>query len=377
MRIAGWLECSMNFLYCSFSKPYYPCLSSWLGSLCDSILEKISVMQDLLIKLILSSAVVSIAEPESISPMMRGKSKEIDQGGEPFDLDKTAKQFRASVGGKRLSGRPSSGSSRRQSLTGTPLSGLLNDEAESSRSRPQSRRSHDNLVAQVSAWLKQEKSRRATRKASRKTSTQDGLQAPGLSEYSIAERADGSADTRERRPSTSSESSIALENLANILEKSLSLATHERPTGSRKSSHIRRISSVMKLRRQSTAASSDTDYFDGDPIVPSCEAILDNSRTLAYTGGAAEPDEEISGTGKNTPKEKEAWATFKFEIVRLTHTLRLKGWRSVPMEKSNDIEVERLSGALTNAVYVVSPPMNLPHPSESAEPSPVPKNPPS
>jgi choline kinase len=31
------------------------------------------------------------------------------------------------------------------------------------------------------------------------------------------------------------------------------------------------------------------------------------------------------------------------------------------MEKSNEIEVERLSGALTNAVYVVSPPKNLPH----------------
>jgi len=31
------------------------------------------------------------------------------------------------------------------------------------------------------------------------------------------------------------------------------------------------------------------------------------------------------------------------------------------MEKSSEIEVERLSGALTNAVYVVSPPKNLPH----------------
>ena len=132
----------------------------------------------------------------------------------------------------------------------------------------------------------------------------------------------------------------------------------------------------MKLRRQSTAASSDTDYFDGEPIVPSCEAILDNSRTLAYTGGAAESEEEISGPGKNTPKEKEAWATFKFEIVRLAHTLRLKGWRRVPMERSNDIEVGRLSGAFTNAVYVVSPPKSLPQPSESVESLPIPKNPP-
>src|ERR1700747_1549846 len=106
--------------------------------------------------------------------MMRGKSKEVDQAGEPFDLDRTAKQFRASVSGKRLSGRPPSVSSRRQSLTGTPLSGLLNDEAELPGNHPQSGHSHDNLVAQVSTWLKQEKARRAARKASQKTAVQDG-----------------------------------------------------------------------------------------------------------------------------------------------------------------------------------------------------------
>ena len=34
----------------------------------------------------------------------------------------------------------------------------------------------------------------------------------------------------------------------------------------------------------------------------------------------------------------------------------------MPLERSGDIEVERLSGALTNAVYVVSPPVDLPQP---------------
>jgi choline kinase len=59
-------------------------------------------------------------------------------------------------------------------------------------------------------------------------------------------------------------------------------------------------------------------------------------------------------------KEKEGWINFKNEIVRLAHTLRLKGWRRIPLDCGADIEVERLSGALTNAVYVVSPPKNLP-----------------
>jgi choline kinase len=58
-------------------------------------------------------------------------------------------------------------------------------------------------------------------------------------------------------------------------------------------------------------------------------------------------------------REKDAWRTFKYEILRLVHTLKL-GWRRVPLESSDKIEVERLSGALTNAVYVVSPPTDLP-----------------
>jgi choline kinase len=164
-----------------------------------------------------------------------------------------------------------------------------------------------------------------------------------------------------------------LDDLASILEKSLNMATQEqRPNANRRGSSIR---SVMKIKN--TNASSDTDYADGDPVVPSCEAVLDNSKTMAYSGGGAELDEEPGNATKNIIKEKEAWAVFKFEIVRLAHTLRLKGWRKVPLERSNDIEVERLSGALTNAVYVVAPPKHLPPPKNQSEESvPRPKNPP-
>lgn len=93
-------------------------------------------------------------------------------------------------------------------------------------------------------------------------------------------------------------------------------------------------------------------------MVPSCDAVLDNSKTLSYTGGSTESLPESGGTTEKVAKEQD-WSVFKSEIVRLAHTLRLKGWRSVPLERGGDIEVERLSGALTNAVYVVSPPKDV------------------
>jgi choline kinase len=90
--------------------------------------------------------------------------------------------------------------------------------------------------------------------------------------------------------------------------------------------------------------------------------MLDNSKTLSYSGGSADSSTEnvTLSTSKRAEKEKKAWLAFKSEILRLAHTLRLKGWRRVPLERGGDIEVERLSGALTNAVYVVSPPAELP-----------------
>lgn len=103
-------------------------------------------------------------------------------------------------------------------------------------------------------------------------------------------------------------------------------------------------------------ASSDTDFVDGDVIVPDCDVWIDNSKTLSYGNGNATPDEN------SAPKQRErdAWLTFKNEIIRTAHTLRLKGWRRVSLESGDDIDVQRLSGALTNAVYVVTPPKDMP-----------------
>jgi choline kinase len=99
--------------------------------------------------------------------------------------------------------------------------------------------------------------------------------------------------------------------------------------------------------------------MEGDVIVPSCDAWLDNSKTLSYTGGAAASTDDVSTVSNKAEKERESWLTFKNEIIRIAHTLKLKGWRRVPLGSGETISVERLSGALTNAVYVVSPPTDI------------------
>jgi choline kinase len=65
-------------------------------------------------------------------------------------------------------------------------------------------------------------------------------------------------------------------------------------------------------------------------------------------------------SSKREEKERRAWLSFKNEILKITHTLKLKHWRRIPLECGGDLEVKRLSGALTNAVYVVSPPAEIP-----------------
>lgn len=325
-----------------------------------------------------TTKVVSIANPESTSPSLKAKHKDLDQG-DSLDLDKVAKQFRASVTGKRLSGRPSVerlGSARSQSAMGNPsLTSLLSEESDRSNTSPQSQHAHAGLLNQVSAWLKHEKARRTARRAKRKTATKEAPRdTDALENTDIQETVQPSA-SHERRPSDSSEGSVALEHLANILERTLSMKSTEGSPRKHRHSHGHKLAAIMK--RHSTA--SDTDYYDGgDQLVPSCDAVLDNSKTMAYGAGGPESGEDANkeGTGRNASKEKEAWATFKFEIVRLAHTLKLKGWRRVPLDQSSEIDVERLSGALTNAVYVVSPPKNLPSQGQDGNALPTPKNPP-
>lgn len=204
----------------------------------------------------------------------------------------------------------------------------------------------DHLIDEVSSWIRNEKEKRATRKASRKHARH------------IARSDHAAPSSAARRGSESSDDSLDLHKLEEILKKTALGEVSQ----SRKSS-LRHKISLKKLhkRKASTGGTSDTEYLDGDAIVPACDAVLDNSKTVAQTGGVSESDESSDDLHTTASyRDFDAWASFKFEIVRLTHTLRLKGWRRVPMELSNQITVERLSGALTNAVYVVSPPEDLP-----------------
>ncbi|KAI5302359.1 phosphate system positive regulatory protein pho81 [Ascosphaera pollenicola] len=109
--------------------------------------------------------------------------------------------------------------------------------------------------------------------------------------------------------------------------------------------------SARRLKGLQRGSGSDTEY--DEVHVPSADAFLDNTKTLAYSGGEVSEEANIEGSPAG------AWDIFKTEIVRLTHTLKLKGWRRLPLGAAPEIEAVRLSGALTNAVYVISPPKNI------------------
>ena len=210
-------------------------------------------------------------------------------------------------------------------------------------------------------WLNDEKRKRSRRAVSRNSRGNQGRPANAL-DPSSREGKFQDGEHPKRRTSESSDDGLALEKLERILAENMVIdpALLKTPTREQRGFHLlRRASSIRKLRGNSGIASSDTEYQDGDVLVPSTDVTLDNSKTLSYAGGAADSDNEKPATGKRAAKG-EAWLTFKSEIIRLTHTLRLKGWRRVALDRGGEIKVERLSGALTNAVYVVYPPKNLP-----------------
>jgi len=231
---------------------------------------------------------------------------------------------------------------------------LTESSGRASPRRPK-RSTEQDLLAQVQTWLREEKSRKKAEKKARKQKRH--------AEGPPTDQMDGHLTDKERRSSEASEGTVALDSLQDILDQGVPPPQEDR----KKSIVMRRGSLAPKSLRRESTKGSDTDYADGEPIVPNVDSTLDNSKTLAYTGGHANDETLPNGDANTTSKkkDKEAWATFKYEIVRLTHTLRLKGWRRVPSEKSGEIEVERLSGALTNAVYVVSPPKDLPPPKPS------------
>ncbi|KAI5921163.1 kinase-like domain-containing protein [Camillea tinctor] len=286
------------------------------------------------------------------------------------------KQFSAGVA-RRLSGRPpmQGNNSSKSSLLSQPSLEAMSSYA-SSQSVPQASQedghSHSHLhshahhhhhhhrpdhasqklISQVVEWIEHERVKRQNRKSRRLHSTRR------KSHKDEAEGADIYPSIKPRTYSIDSQSSdVSLERLQKIIDDSISSLElpgipHYNPKQGKKSQRRR----SLNLQR---TASSDTEWHDGDVLVPGCDAVLDNSKTLSYSGGSVTAADDKAPPSGKKEKERKAWITFKNDIIRIAHTLRLKGWRRVPLDGGEIISVERLSGALTNAVYVVSPPEDL------------------
>ncbi|KAK6387140.1 hypothetical protein LTS17_000406 [Exophiala oligosperma] len=203
------------------------------------------------------------------------------------------------------------------------------------------------MLNQVVDWLQDEKSKRQKRKHHRHhLILHHSHHAPSMP-----------GDPQSDDSTQDAEGSQSLAKLENILSGFTSWSASMPKLSSRASGTLSRKGSIArKFKRASIVPqSSDTEFFGDDILVPNVEAYLDNSKTLAFTGGGADVD--TSDAAKK--RDYEHWVTFKEDILRLTHTLKIKGWRRIPMERAKDIDVVRLSGALTNAVYVVRPPKNM------------------
>ncbi|KZF23644.1 kinase-like protein [Xylona heveae TC161] len=309
-----------------------------------------------------SSKFVSLAEPQSSSTSSFPVLSISGESGDSHSNLRLPKQHAAKVA-KRLTGRqpvegstPSIRSFASQSSIGSnsrlEQNRAVKDENETDKSKDESytSRHQNSLLSQVFKWLEAEKVKRASRR-----SKNDASRLP----ESDSKSAHDDKNATEALATFEEEDDMkSLEELERILEENMVIGdklSHHAPHRRLKS----RPSSLFKNRRTSTGASSDTDFYDGDILVPSCDTVLDNSKTLAYSGGERNSDLGPENSRKRITKEKEAWLEFKGEILRLAHTLRLKGWRSVPLDHGGELEVERLSGALTNAVYVVSPPLRI------------------
>ena len=307
-----------------------------------------------------------------MSPLLRPALSSQESGNNT--ASQAPKQYRVS-GGRRLIGRPSH--QRSLSSLHNLSNVLVNGETENSDSKEVStdqssqHRGHGRhipsaqFVSQVLDWLQEERRKHSGKRGS-KTSTRRHTDRSTISNQVNDGESDMSANQLNRYPSNSSDGSLALDRLEQILVDNMIIdpdRVRRTPSKEYRGFNIpRRTSSVRKLRKGSIVPSSDTDFLEGDALVPSTDVVLDNSKTMSYSDGGVDTGTGSISSRKRAAKEKEAWHAFKSEIVRLAHTLRLKGWRRVSLDHGGDIEVERLSGALTNAVYVVVPPKNLPQP---------------
>jgi len=330
----------------------------------------------------MSNVAILIAEPESISAGASPMSMTVDDQRSP-PSPTSSKEHRTSTS-ERPSGRlPDKTTPLLHSISSISSceSGTLLDAPEVEKKSGEQGHQHgvrqsqhaSHTLLQVVDWLRQEKARNsASRAAIHRGHAKLSHAADATRALANQFRSDGGHhhQTRHRRRSAeASEDNLALNRLEQILSAGMKLKEENpaTPTDDKEKggSYFPRRKSTRKgsknvLRKTSTVHLSDSDQQESELNVPSVEVILDNSKTLGYTGGIKNVEVDLRSANKRALKEKEAWHHFKGEIVRLTHTLKISGWRRVPLDRGAEIDVERLSGALTNAVYVVSPPRNLP-----------------
>ncbi|KAI6249308.1 Choline kinase [Erysiphe necator] len=111
---------------------------------------------------------------------------------------------------------------------------------------------------------------------------------------------------------------------------------------------------------------SDHSSFDSyhkvkNEVVPFCDVYLDNSNTISLLLRPTDPTPSNYSLDLKSKPDKNLthWIDFKTEILKLAQNLKLDGWQNIPVECAQHIGVERVSGALTNAVYVISQPTFL------------------
>ena len=207
----------------------------------------------------------------SVSPLILCQSKDVDD----FSLDKSAKQYSAGLG-RRLSGRPSYDDSWPSPGASPALEPQQSTASLNSNSNEEVHRIED-VLSQIGDWIDAEKSKRKFSSAN----------LAGLRSFDLKKSTDEGNEKLPRRArgiSGSSESSLALEKLEQILWEGMKLRGMQSQDARSKSlrsqqGSIRRNSIKKKSRSLIPAASSDTEYRDGDVKVPNCDVILDNSCT--------------------------------------------------------------------------------------------------
>ncbi|KAG0126439.1 kinase-like domain-containing protein [Tuber indicum] len=193
-----------------------------------------------------------------------------------------------------------------------------------------SREQSASLAEQVKAWLRSEKQRQKDRREGKRALHRalHGHCPPG----ELVDSGDTPAP-----PDPDSSGDEETQNSLNQLEAILAGVQESSPTdpSRHQSTSSRRGSSGKSRTRSLMGNASDTDYAsEGEPVVRSCEVHLETAEEVGI-------DE------------------FRRQVLTLAHTLKCKGWRRVPLDRFRDISIERISGALTNTVYMVSPPQDI------------------